>query len=296
MPHSPRFAVAFLFCFCHLPGAFAKDAADASAPLSVKVHNDNGVALMSGSGSGAVSLTYGAAYQQGDAITVTAPPADKYLVIQVDDKLAESMVYSPTSRVDFPIPIGAASTGYDPAAFVGAVHHIKARIASDTEIGAYRNVAMNSLDQRGISEYYPHAIANSVTRNDPVFFERNAIDGNTLNTHHGKWPYESWGNNKDPHPTLKIDFGRDVTIDKVRLYIRADFPHDTYWSSMTILFSNGTSKDITLQKTAQPQEFTFPAHAVKWVELTNFKQVSTPLGWASITEMEVYGRDTVRKH
>lgn len=259
--------------------------------LSVEVRNAAGSALGSQAGPQKAALLYNAAYQPGDAIVVSAPPQDKYLFVQVDDNVPESLVYSPTGQVHFPIPFGKLTTGYDPRAFTGASHHITARVAGAAEITAYRNLALNSLDRRNVSQYFPHAIASSVTRDDPVFFERNAIDGNIRNTHHGKWPYESWGNGLNANPWLKIDFGREVMADKVRLYIRSDFPHDTYWTSATLQFSDGASRDIVLQKTAEPQEFTFPEKKIRWIQLTNLKQPTLPLGFAAVTEMEVYGKD-----
>ncbi len=48
-----------------------------------------------------------------------------------------------------------------------------------------------------------------------------------------------------------------MTVDKVRLYIRSDFPHDTYWTNLTIQFSDGSTQDVTLQKTSDPQDVTF---------------------------------------
>ena len=262
-----------------------------SPALTLRVCNSAGAILASASASGSAALDYSSPYQQGDSIQVTAPPRDKHLVIQVDENVPESMIYSPGAQFTFAIPFGTLANGYDPKAFTGAAHLVKAHIATPAEIAAYRNVALDALDQRGQSQYFPHAIASSVTRNDPVFFERNAIDGNTNNLHHGKWPYESWGNGLNADPWLKVDFGRDVTIDKVRLTIRADFPHDTYWTSLTILLSDGGTQDITLRKTAAPQEYTFPAKTVRWIQLKNFKQPAQPLGYAAVTEIEVYGRD-----
>jgi hypothetical protein len=289
--HAPSPFIRLLVCFSTMALAGVAIASSNPSSLTVEVRNAAGSVLASKSGSQKVDLAYGSAYQPGDAIVVSAPPEERYLVIQVDDRVPEAMVYCPGGRVSFPIPLGPLSIGYDALAFTGTNHRIEAREAAPAEITAYRNVAMNSLDQRGVSDYFPHAVASSVTRNDPMFFERNAIDGNTRNTHHGKWPYESWGNGKIADPWLKIDFGRDVTVDKVRLYIRADFPHDTYWTNMTFQFSDGSSKDITLQKTADPQDYTFPEKTIHWIRLANFKQPTQPLGWAAITEVEVYGRD-----
>jgi hypothetical protein len=260
-------------------------------PLTVQVNNAAGTALAVKTGAQKVELTYNAAYQPGDTIVINAAPRFQYLIIQVDDRVLATMVYSPHAGVSFPVPFGGVTVEYDPLAFKGTSHTIRARIATPEEIAAYRNVAMNSIDQRGLSDYFPHAVASSVTRNEPQFFERNAIDGVTQNKKHGHWPYESWGNGKNPDPWLKIDFGRDVTVDKVRLYIRADFPHDSYWTSATIQFPDGTKKDISLRKTSDPQDYTFPPKTIRWIELTNFKQPIQPLGWAAVTEMEVYGKD-----
>jgi len=245
-----------LLLLCSLAAAAGADTTSSPATtgspssLVVEVWNAAGAAMGSQSDPQKATLIYGAAYQPGDAIVVSAPPQDKYLFVQVDDNVPESLVFT-----------------------------------------AYRNLALNSLDQRNVSQYFPHAIASSVTRDDPMFFERNAIDGNIQNKHHGKWPYESWGNGLNASPWFKIDFGREVTADKVRLYIRSDFPHDTYWTNATLQFSDGTLQDIVLQKTAAPQEFTFPEKKIRWIQFTNFKQPTLPLGFAALTEMEVYGKD-----
>jgi hypothetical protein len=201
----------------------------------------------------------------------------------------------PNGKLEFAIPFEKLATAYDPKAFSGTTHHITARVADPAEISTYRNVALNSLDQREVSDCFPHATASSVTRNDPVFFERNAIDGNTRTNHHGNWPYESWGNGLNADPWLKVDFGRSVVVDKVKLYIRADFPHDTYWTNLTMEFSDGSSQEITLKKTAEAQEFTFPEKTVSWVRLTKFKQPTEKLGFAAVTEIEVYGKDAPAK-
>ena len=293
------FTGAALICIALNARAVAAPASsEVTAPspssLTVQIQNATGTSLATQSDPQKVAVSYGAAYQPGDVIVVNAPPQDKYLVVQLDDKVAESLLYCPTSVVKFPIPFGKLMDGYDPQAFAGATHHLSAHIATPAEISAYRNVALNPLDQRFASLYFPHATASSVTREETQFFERNAIDGNTQNSHHGHWPYESWGNGKNLDPWYKVDFGRDVTVDKIRLFVRADFPHDTYWTNVTFRFSDGTSQAVNLTKTADPQEFTFPAKTVRWVQLTDFKQPTQPLGWAALTEVEVYGKDATK--
>ncbi len=80
-----------------------------------------------------------------------------------------------------------------------------------------------------------------------------------------------------------------MAIDKIVLYIRADFPHDRHWSSATIEFSDGSSEEITLKKTADPQTFTFAKRVATWVKFTDLVQAE-PLGWCGFTEVEVWGQ------
>jgi len=271
-----------------------------ASKLTVEVRSVAGATLSSASDPIKVTLQHGHPYQQGDTIVVSAPEQQKFLFVQVDNKVPESLIYCPSARLTFPIPFGKLAEGYDPEAFVGDTHRIFARVATQNEIAAYRNLALNSLDQRNVSQYFPHASASSVTRDDPQFFERNVIDGNTRTAGHGKWPYESWGNGLNQDPWIKIDFGRDVLVDRVRLYIRSDKtpdknfggrPHDTYWISATIRFSDGTTQDVTLKQSAEAQEYSFPEKKTKWLQIDNFKQPSQPLGFAAITEIEAYGKE-----
>ncbi len=38
---------------------------------------------------------------------------------------------------------------------------------------------------------------------------------------------------------MTIDFGRPVLIDRVRFLLRADYPHDSYWTKGTLVFADG---------------------------------------------------------
>jgi len=141
--------------------------------------------------------------------------------------------------------------------------------------GQYKNVALNPGDVRAPGHGYPHASSNSEypciypadTTNgnhcvpDTTFLALSAINGDTLNTSHGSLAYASWG----PQLTVpglwwKIDFGHDVTIDKVKIWVRADWSggHDSYWKRATLVFTNGTRDTITIDslKTGQESHFT----------------------------------------
>ncbi len=274
-----------------LASAFLAASAKADSGVTITLQKADGTALRAKSDPQAVKLDYGAAYQTGDTIVVSG--GGKYFFVQVDAAVPESLVYAPGGKITFPIPNGPElKMGYDHKAFAGEAHVIKARLATAADLSAERNVALNAVDKRGQSEFFPHATANIVTRNEPDFYERNAIDGNSNNAHHGPWPYESWSGGAREDLNFKIDFGREVEIDKVRLFMRCDFPHDTYWKSLTVHFSDGSQMDVNLDMKRDPQEFPFPAKKVTWIQLDNFKQAATPLTWAGLTEIEVMGHDT----
>ena len=155
----------------------------------------------------------------------------------------------------------------------------------------YRNVACNPHDVQGYARSWPHASSNSEYRDMPAFAARNAINGRTANQGHGH-AFPSWGPDKQKGLWWKVDFGRLVETDKIVLYIRADFPHDDFWHSASIEFSDGISESITLQKTDAPQVFEFDKRVASWLRLTDLKETE-PLGWCALTEVEVWGKDVV---
>lgn len=116
------------------------------------------------------------------------------------------------------------------------------RKAYDFEINHYQNLSINPHDQKEDTYAYPHATANVETRDDVVFFAKNAIDGKYGNLSHGSYPYNSWGINQQAEATLTIEFGRVVEVDWIRLLFRADYPHDSHWKEVTLCFSNGEEK------------------------------------------------------
>ena len=115
---------------------------------------------------------------------------------------------------------------------------------------------------------FPHASTNSVSRSLYDFAARNAIDGGTQNSHHGVWPYQSWGPQLRTDLWWKLDLGRPVELDKIRLMIRADFPHDSYWKSADVEFSDGSHLPIQISSSAEFQRFFLP-EAARFVAADN---------------------------
>ena len=226
------------------------------------------------------------------SISVSGP---KYVVVRLDTEMPESLVYVPSGEWTYNLPARDGKKDsiwrvLPPQAFLGNAHVMSAREAMFNEIAAYRNVASNPYDVRGLATAFPHATSNSECRGEADFAARNAIDGHAENTRHGPWPVQSWGPDQRTDLWWKVDFGRPVEVDKVVLYIRADFPHDAYWHDGTIEFSDGTTVKISLERKAAAQEFKFPKRTTTYVKFTNLEQTK-PLGWAGYTEVEVWGND-----
>jgi len=175
------------------------------------------------------------------------------------------------------------------AAFLAAEAARAAGKSAPAAAGPYRNVAVNPGDVRGKAAGYPHATSNSECRNEPCFAARCAIDGLTENRGHGK-RFPSWGPDKRKDLWWKVEFGRAVEVDKLVLYLRADFPHDRHWHTATIEFSDGSREKVRIRKTHEPQTFPFAKRKVTWLRLTDLVQ-DEPMGWCALTEVEVWGRD-----
>ena len=282
------------------PPALAQGTATASskAAFHIEVQNQHGTrvsdsATATGSFTATLDLHY--AYQPGDRILFTGP---QEMAVRMDQTLPECLLYAPHSSSGsllYEIPSGHAEqqtgSAYAPESFLGDSHRVTVRAITGQERRGYRNLALNPCDQpRPDLAIFPHATSNSVARNLFDFEARNAIDGVTRNEHHGVWPYQSWGPELEPDAWWKVDFGRPVTVDKVRLMLRADFPHDSYWKHADVEFSDGIRMTIQLQPTAEFQEFSFPARRTSWLRLTHLVS-DDPNKWCALIEMEAWGRE-----
>lgn len=152
----------------------------------------------------------------------------------------------------------------------------------------YRNLACQSTAELEETIGAPRATSNSEYRGLPHFSASAAIDGQKSNRGHGP-EFPSWGPEKRTDVWWQIDFGRAVRIDRVTLYIRADFPHDAHWQSATLLFSDGSRERIRIGRSAEPQHFSMAPRTITWMRITDLVQAE-PLGWCGLTEVEVWGR------
>lgn len=218
-------------------------------------------------------------------------PADApaFYWVQLDDARERSLVYL-TGDMKYRIPFGEARNNISQKAFTGSRHLLCVKKAKAFECQAYRNLALNVWDQHSMEASYPHAWANVETRGESVFAAQNAIDGVTLNLSHGEWPYESWGINRQADARIRIDFGRMVEADCIVLYTRADFPHDNWWTEVSLSFSDGSMLKWELEKSIRPHELRFPAKQISWVEMHDMIKSEDPSPFPALTQIEVYGK------
>lgn len=243
-----------------------------------------------GRGVDEVNLVYSQEYTPGTRIILETSGEAEWVWLQVDDALGRSLVYI-TGNVTYMVPFGERRINLSPKAFQGSKHLLRARTARKFEVDTYRNLAVNVCDQHEIQNCYPHASANVETRGESVFAAQNAIDGITVNTCHGEWPYQSWGINMQEDARIRIDFGRTVEIDRIILYTRADFPHDNWWKSVNFAFSDGSGLEMKMEKSALPHEIVFPAKQVCWLEMNQMKKSEEPSPFPALTQIEVYGTE-----
>ena len=255
--------------------------------IKIQALDAEGNVLASVSHEREVMLCVERIYQPGDRLVFSGA---KYLYIQPDQAVAGSEVYAPEGTMDWPIPMGEHRDAYAPGSFEAARHAVYARELKEEEIRAYRNLALNPADLRGDTNFYPHCTANVETRNEACFCARNVIDGLRLNDHHGRWPFQSWGIGARVDACCTLDFGRDVEIDRMALTLRADFPHDAYWTAGHVVMSDGTDIAFDLQKTAERQWIDIGKHTVSWLRLERLIKSDDPSAFPALTEWEVFGR------
>lgn len=247
-----------------------------------------GEVIASASGEKEAQLLYLGAYQPGDEIRFETD--DEHAIVQVDQGVKPARVYLPKKAFTFRLPLdGINPAVYAPGTFEGEMHLCTIRPDTDN---SYRNLARNPADQRGEVTCYPHAMANVETRDESWFCARNVIDGEHIANGHGPWPYGSWGIGARTDAELTLDFGREVIVDKMALYLRADFPHDAYWIQGTVLLDDGFELTFPLEGIDGAQEIDLGGkHRIRSLKLYKLIKCDNPSAFPSLRQIEVYGAD-----
>lgn len=229
-------------------------------------------------------------YQIGDVIELEATNDNPFVWVQVDEAIEPSLIYVKDNKWSYEVILEESlRLAYSPKIFTGDIHYIRAWFATESEIKIYRNLSRNAHDQKEFSGAYPHAFANVETRNDSTFFARNAIDGVLANEDHGPYPYQSWGINQRKDAEITIDFGREVKVDKVALVLRGDYPHDSFWTQVTLEFSNGETHKLQTDNRLGRQIFDFDETVTTSVKLKDLIKNEDESPFPALTQLEVYG-------
>ena len=260
--------------------------------INLKLLNASGEVKFKAYGN-SIDERYSGEYAEGDKYRVELCDGE-FVKIKLDETLAESIIYVPDGIFEFEIPFGdTRACGYAPEAFSGDSHRVICEEPDEAEIYGERLISLNSHDKHNIPKYFPHAAANFVTRENPCFFERNAIDGVICSEGHGRYPYHSWGGGLREDLEFTVHFGMPVEVNKLALYLRADFPHDTYWKEADVEFSDGTVIPLDLIGTAEGQTAEFEPKVTEYVKLTGLKQqrlADGSLSFAALTQIQIYGK------
>ena len=73
--------------------------------------------------------------------------------------------------------------------------------------------------------------------------------------------------------------------------LRADFPHDNYWTSMKVTFSDGSVEVLHPVKTAKMQNFPIEKRTIRWLNLSDLIQAEGNSPFPALTQFEAWGEE-----
>ena len=258
--------------------------------ISITVQSSEGTVLAYAEHPEEAWLSVDRAYLPGDVIRITGPSR---LRVRMDQALPAGEVFLPSGVMTWPVPAGEHRLAYAPGTFEAPRHIIFAAAVPDSGLHRIRNLALNPADLRGDTDFYPHCTANVETRNEACFCARNVIDGLRLNSFHGEWPFQSWGIGAREDAWCELDFGRPVIAEKMALTLRADFPHDAYWTAGHVVLSDGTDLSFSLRKTADRQWIDLGGRTVGRLRLERLVKSNDPSAFPALRQWEVFGREQI---
>ncbi|MBE2894694.1 hypothetical protein [Spirabiliibacterium falconis] len=237
-----------------------------------------------------VVTTFKGEYAQGDKWVVEAQHYPCYLKVRLEDSFESAVLYL-TEKLVFTIPFGDDIRVYNSdKAFRGGIHFVWVRVAREYEIAQYGNLAFNPYQQAAQQGIYPSAVSN-IQAGNIRFAARNVIDGAFDTSAHGSYPYTSWSNAQDPNAQLHIEFGREVEVDCIVLYLRADFPHDSWWQAITLRFDDGQEEQIEAQRTGKAQCYHISPRRCQKITLTHLIKGEEPAPFTALSQLEVLGHN-----
>ncbi|MBQ8187075.1 MAG: hypothetical protein IJ037_09450 [Clostridia bacterium] len=270
----------------------------AADTVKIEFYEANKTLVGTSEGEGYALLNVEGAYESRQSVKITLPEGQKYVAVGLNSRMGETIVYCPNGVFEYKFPVNMANvypTTLNAKKDIVYINNvISARIPTEDELTASRNLAQNVYDLKDAKNQYPHASTNSVADNNAIQYEsRNAIDGFTANLSHGTWPVQSWGPDKATMNKnyITVDFGRDVKLDSLEIIIRCDFPHDTWFTGAEVTLSDGTKKHIDMYKTEDAMVFDMGGVTTSSIKLDGFTTAGTE--WAAITEIRAIGSDII---
>ena len=258
--------------------------------IQITLKNSSGEAVVRAAHESDAMLLIGRGWEAGDTVELSAPE-EAHLMVRMGAFFPESEVYLPKGKMTWRVPEGEHRLAYAPGIFDGPRQIITARLMMGPELSQRRDLARNPADLRGDTDFFPHCTANVETRNEACFCARNVIDGLRLNTFHGEWPFQSWGIGAREDAWCLLDLGRPVIAEKMALTLRADFPHDAYWTAGHVVLSDGSDISFPLEKTGDRQWIDLGGRTVRWLRLERLIKSNDPSAFPALRQFEVYGHD-----
>ena len=90
---------------------------------------------------------------------------------------------------------------------------------------------------------------------------------------------------------MRIDFGRSVIVDEIRLTLRADWPHDSWWTEAVVTDSNQVRYVLPLTKSPLPQCFSIVPTSMTSLTLGELKKADDQSPFPALTQIEVWGTE-----
>lgn len=243
----------------------------------------------SATGNGYAILYTDTGIRVGSTIKVTLPEGVHYFGLMLNSRLGEAVIYTPNSTFEMTIPNDFIRAV--PQTFTSMnCSTIMARIVTDDELNMRRNLAYNPHDLAANQNAFPHVEASTTLNGQTVYAGRNVIDGFVANLSKGEYPTQAWepGTLSDSD-YLTINYGREVTLDELIILMRCA-SGDTYFTSCTVEFSDGTEIVLSMKQSQHEQHFDIGSVTTTYVKFKNFVKAEDDKTVA-ITEIQTMGVD-----
>ena len=82
-----------------------------------------------------------------------------------------------------------------------------------------------------------------------------------------------------------------MRVDELRVTLRADFPHDSWWTQGEVTFSDGSCEVLHFEKTDKPQSFAIEPRTVTSLTFGKLIKADDPSPFPALTQFEAWGTE-----